>query len=234
MLRRVLLLLVLVLPLGALALIPAGVVRIPPAYDPFAPLDLAAPPNFLTGFKLDRLEREPAMCLQALADSALRHRRLPDRASEVGCPIANAVRVEGATVTMSPGPFAATCPLAAAWVLFEREVLQPAARRHLGQPVARVLHLGSYACRNVNRRPQGRRSEHATANALDVAGFVLADGRRITLARHWRSPDAAEAQFLRAVHAGACRFFDLVLGPDHDALHRDHFHLDMGRFGACR
>ena len=127
----------------------------------------------------------------------------------------------------------ASCPLAAAWALFEAHALQPAARAHLGQPVARVIHFGTYACRNVNHRPFGRHSQHATANAIDVAGFVLRDGREITVLSGWTG-GGRDARFLRAARDGACRFFDAVLSPDYNARHRDHFHFDLGRFQACR
>ena len=131
------------------------------------------------------------------------------------------------------GGFVASCPLAAAWALFEAHALRPAARAHLGQPVARVIHFGTYACRNINHRPFGRRSRHATADAIDVSGFVLRDGREISLARDWNG-GSREARFLRAVRDGACRFFDAVLSPDYNAQHRDHFHFDLGGFRACR
>jgi hypothetical protein len=211
--------------------VPATLRYVPPAFDPWAPLDLAAAPNLLTPFKLGRLERDPASCLRIVASS---FPRVPDRPSATGCPIQDAVRVTGASVRLSPGGFVATCPLAAAWVLFEREVLQPAARAHLGQEVRAVRHLGSFACRNVYGRAEGRRSQHATANAVDLAGFVLADGKEIRVLRDWPREGAPQAAFLRAVHTGACRFFDVVLGPSYNAAHRDHFHLDMGRWRACR
>jgi hypothetical protein len=76
-------------------------------------------------------------------------------------------------------------------------------------------------------------SEHATANALDISGFVLADGRRITLRAGWNA-GGAEARFLRAARDGLCDFFRVVLGPDHNALHADHFHVDQGLFLSCR
>lgn len=211
--------------------LPPALRYVPPAYDPWAPLDMAAPPNLLTRFKLGRLERHSAVCLRIVATS---FPRVEDRPSATGCPIQDAVRVTGASVRLSPSGFVATCPLAAAWVLFEREVLQPAASTHLGQPVTAVRHLGSFACRNLYGRAEGRRSEHATANAVDLAGFVLADGKEIRVLRDWPREGTAEAAFLRDVHAGACRFFDVVLGPSYNAAHRDHFHLDMGRWRACR
>ena len=103
-----------------------------------------------------------------------------------------------------------------------------------------VDHLGSYACRNINRGEgavvEGARSRHATADALDISAFVLADGRRISVTQ-WpaatASPDASVPLWLRAAHAGACRFFDGVLGPDYNAAHRDHFHLETGGYGMC-
>jgi hypothetical protein len=102
--------------------------------------------------------------------------------------------------------------------------------------VKRIDHVGSYACRNVNNSPNnrqdGRLSQHASANAIDLTGFVLEDGRRITLAR-W-DEGSADAAFLRRVHEGACRVFNTTLGPDYNALHRTHFHVDMGPYRICR
>jgi hypothetical protein len=157
---------------------------------------------------------------------------VPDQASRVGCPIVVAVRLPSG-VRAAPSTPAVTCRVGAAWVLFERTVLQAAARRHLGIEVASVRHLGTYACRNVNHAASGRRSQHATANAIDIAGFILRDGREITLLRHWANA-GPEGAFLRAVRDGACRSFNVVLGPDYNAAHADHFHLDMGPWRTCR
>lgn len=100
-----------------------------------------------------------------------------------------------------------------------------------GQPVARVEHLGSFACRNIGTSQ--RRSQHAYANALDIAGFQLTDGRRISVARDWSGQGDA-ARFLHRAHQAACDTFHVTLGPDYNAAHRDHFHLDMGLFRQCR
>jgi hypothetical protein len=209
-----------------------GVIAVPPSYNPWRPLDVREEPNFLTRFKLGRLERDRRQCAAVLERTDVAHTPIPDQATGDGCGFEGAVRVTRSRVSFG-SDFVATCPLAAAWALFEVHALQPAARRHFGREVARVEHLGSYACRNVNHRETGRRSEHATANALDVAGFVLADGARITLVGDWDG-SGARAAFLRDVRAGACRFFDVVLSPDYNEAHRDHFHLDMGRFRTCR
>src|SRR4029434_7172145 len=82
-------------------------------------------------------------------------------------------------------PFALSCRAAVSLALWERHVLQPAALDHLGSAVVELEHFGSYACRNVYNRPNATRSRHATAEALDVAGFALADGRRVRVLGGW-------------------------------------------------
>src|SRR5690606_8726962 len=116
---------------------------------------------------------------------------------------------------------------------WERDIVQPAAEFHLGQKVTRIEHYGAYSCRRVNHADRGRMSEHATANAIDIAGFRLENGRTVRIAGAWDS-DTPEARFLRAVHDAACRTFRGVLSPDYNAAHHDHFHFDMGRFSMCR
>jgi hypothetical protein len=209
-----------------------GLRHLPPEWDPRRPLDLAATPNLMTAVKLRRLAVQPEACFAALATTGLAISRIADRDSDIGCEIRDAVRLP-ASVRVVPARPVATCRTAAAWLLFERHVMQAAARRHLGSEVASVRHLGTQACRNVNHATTGRRSQHATANAIDIAGFTLRDGRQVTLLRDWQGT-GAEAAFLRALRDGACDWFRAVLGPDYNAAHRDHFHFDMGPWRACR
>jgi hypothetical protein len=214
-------------------LVYVGIIAVPPSWSPWGPLDLTAEPGAFTRIQLAGLGQEPGTCFAALEKAGIRFTPQPQRPVENGCGLVDTARVEQASVAYS-NSFVATCPLLAALYLFERHVLDPAARRHLGTGVARVNHLGTYSCRNVYGREMGRRSEHATANAIDIRGFVLDDGRIVSLARHWDGNRPAEAAFLREVNDGACRFFNAVLGPDYNAAHRDHFHLDMGRWRVCR
>jgi hypothetical protein len=113
------------------------------------------------------------------------------------------------------------------WV---ERVVVPAARHHFGAAVVELRVAASYSCRPMNHIDGARLSEHGHANALDVAGFVLADGRTIAVKSGWRGP-VAERSFLHDVHRGACGVFTTVLGPDYDANHHDHFHLDLARHG---
>ncbi len=229
--RPVLFLLLLAAGLATWA-VRGGHIDVPPDWNPWAPLEIAAQPNWLTRHKLARLSDDPAMCNAVLSASTLAHVSVPDNDAGEGCGWQAAVRVSDARF----GPaFTLSCPATVSLAMWDHHAVQPAARAHFGQGVARVEHLGSYACRNV-RGAGGegqRRSQHARANALDVAGFRLADGRRVRVLADWDG-QGAEAAFLREVHGGACRFFQASLGPGYNAAHRDHFHLDRGAFRLCR
>ena len=80
--------------------------------------------------------------------------------------------------------------------------------------------------------PGARLSEHAFGNAIDVAGFKLADGREISIVRDWKKADSQESAFLHEIHAGACQHFTTVLGPGADVFHYNHFHLDLAMHGT--
>jgi hypothetical protein len=207
-----------------------GAIRIPNDINPWATLDVNAPPNFLTRHKLDRLSGQPEQCLAVLATTGYEYSAIEDEGTGTNCGFHNAVRVERTTADVGPA-FALTCRSAISVALWERHVLQPLAMQHYGVVIAKIEHFGSYSCRNVYGRPNATRSRHATAEALDVAGFVLANGARIRIVNDWSGP---HARFLHDVRDGACRFFDGVLSPDYNAAHRDHFHLDRGPYRMCR
>lgn len=122
------------------------------------------------------------------------------------------------------------CPMIPQVDRWVRTVIEPAARRTYGVSLAELTIAGSYSCRPINGVSGGYLSEHGHANALDVSGFVLADGRRISVKSGW-SGGGRDRAFLQAVHDGACGEFTTVLGPDYNAYHRDHFHVDLARRG---
>lgn len=236
--------------MGALYGVYTGAIPVPPQYNPWAPLDVAAEPNALTPYKLARARGDRALCLAALSTSGMQYELLPDRVTGTGCGFENAVRLRTAGVRFG-APLPLSCPMALSFAMWERHALQPAAQQQLGQRVVAIDHLGSYACRNINRgegaapgKPEaaaGSRSRHATANALDVAGFTLASGKRLSVLRDWNAEDTrplqdmtAEARLLRGIHDGACGYFKGVLGPDYNPVHRDHFHLETGGYSMCR
>lgn len=177
---------------------------------------------------------ELKQCLSDLSHLKARYSLLPDRNYGGGCSTISSVQLTGVGIPVT-SITAIRCPLALALAVWTREAVQPAARQVFGSPVVRLESFGSYSCRNVKGRPQmaGTRSEHATANAVDISGFVLADGRRITLESGWNGSDK-EMRFLRSVRAAACTRFQTVLSPDFNAAHRDHLHFDLGRGPFCR
>lgn len=230
--------------LATLALVAWGMARGRPQDLPWTPLDFSQPVGLFTGRKLTALTGEPATCRALLSQAGVRFTALPPR-HEGQCGYDDAVRMArgGArSVDYAPAGLGVACPVAAALAVWEWEVVAPAARRHFDARVVRVDHFGSYSCRRLYGRDAGAWSEHATADAVDIAGFRLSDGTRISVARDWAGTGregAAKAAFLREVRDGACRLFATVLSPDYNAAHRDHFHLDQaarGQMGwrACR
>ena len=172
-------------------------------------------------------------CLAELDRLDIGFRPLEDRRFGNGCSALGAVQLlEIGTPVTNLG--AMTCPLARQFARWVRESVQPAAQARLGSAVRRVETFGTYACRSGNSQPGARVSEHGLANAVDVAAFVLADGRRVTVQEGWRSEDEDVRLFLRDVHQGGCRRFNIGLGPDSDAFHYKHLHFDMGRGPYCR
>lgn len=184
------------------------------------------------GVTIAELAQNDQVCRAAFSLSHLEGKLLDHSPLEGGCGISNGVQVERTSVSLNR-KFQSSCKLAATFSVFEEKVLQPAAERHFGQTVAGISHWGTYACRNRNNRQAGSRSEHAQANAIDIAGFKLQDGQSITVRDDWNAGGSKEA-FLREVHQGACQLFQGVIGPDGDRHHHDHFHFDMGRWRFCR
>lgn len=215
----------------------SGALRVPERWNPWAPLRIDDAPNLLTRFKLDRAADDRQACRDALAQAQLQATPMDDRVTGEGCGFDNALRIERTSVAVGEA-FALSCRSALALAMWERHALQQAAGTHLGSPVARIEHFGSYSCRNLYGREGGRRSRHATADALDIAGFVLEDGRRVRVLGDWEEAGEGranpEAAFLRELRDGACDWFDIVLGPDYNAAHADHFHFDRGGGRICR
>ncbi|MDQ0348402.1 extensin family protein [Ancylobacter vacuolatus] len=157
---------------------------------------------------------------------------VPDRAINGAgtCGMDHAFRItafsEG-SVEVSPRATLA-CPMTSAVDQWVTQDVQPAAMAWFGQPVVKVKQMSSYSCRRMNGAKTGKISEHAFGNGLDIAGFVLADGREISVKKDWKgSPDARG--FLLTVQADACERFTVVLAPGSNIYHYDHIHIDLMR-----
>jgi hypothetical protein len=90
----------------------------------------------------------------------------------------------------------------------------------------------SYMCRNrVGGSSTDKLSEHGFADALDVVGFTLEDGRTINVESGWPGTEEQGSRIFRYAHDAACSQFMTTLGPEANAEHHDHLHVDMGCHG---
>ncbi|MEL6375087.1 MAG: extensin family protein, partial [Pseudomonadota bacterium] len=161
---------------------------------------------------------------QCLASGAVQRTAFLQPQSALGGPsVCGALRpfrmsaAAGGRVRLDP-PALLRCPMVPAVDRWITQVVQPEARRQFGVGVAGVTVAASYGCRPIGHKTGGKLSEHGHANAIDISRFVLENGRVITLKQGWNGDPRARA-FLRNVHAGACRIFFTVLGPNYNRAH---------------
>lgn len=202
----------------------------PPQHNPLRPLNLDDPVGLATYGKFTDLKHDPDACYAALDAVSVDYTKLPNKQTGVNCGFQDAVSVSQLAAPLNDR-LSLTCALTAALYTWERHTVRPLAEDMLGTTVTRIETYGSYACRNIAGTRQ--RSEHASANAIDIAGFRLADGRLVSVKKYWDT-DTLEGQYLDRLHAEACRLFSVTLGPDYNAAHHDHFHLDFGSGDTCK
>ena len=205
--------------------------RVPANLAPWGDVDLEQQPGLLARFQINSLAADSGACLAALDRSDLVYRMTPARPIIAGCGFVNVVHPTRSRVAYNRA-FDLTCGMMAGLYWYEAR-LQELAQAHLGGTITEIDQLGTYACRNINGATSGRRSQHATANAIDIAAFHLADGRTVSIAKDW-DKDTPQGRFLAAARDEACNFFNVVLSPNYNALHANHFHLDLGGFRMCR
>ncbi|MBX9588240.1 MAG: extensin family protein [Hyphomonadaceae bacterium] len=205
-----------------------------PAFNPLPLIDLAQPNPWLVDWRLASIKNHPEICARTLKPPHIEAQPIADSPIKNGCGWHNGVRLVSAGGVRA-GFDKLTCETAVALALWLQHEVQPLAKSMLGQPIRSIQSYGSYSCRNIigNAVWRNVRSQHATANAADIGGFTLADGRAISVRSQWRD-DTPEGRFLRAVHRRACPYFRVALGPDYNAAHHDHFHFDRGPLSRCK
>ncbi len=207
---------------------------VPAKYSPLPALDLESPLPLIVDWQLAELRYDAELCSRVLVPPHIEAVATRDNPLRRGCGWTNSVRVSSVGGARLPVD-KLSCQAAAALALWMVHEVQPLAMSMFGQRVKSLEHMGTYSCRNIVGNPfwKNKRSEHATANAIDISAFTLENGKRITVLRDWnrRSP---EAEFLRLTHAGACNYFRVALGPEFNRAHRDHFHFDRGILSTCR
>jgi len=172
-----------------------------------------------------------AACLAELDAQAVAYRPIDmGDPADSRCHVATPVKVSRIEVPLNH-PAAMSCLLAARLDAFERGAVQKLAMDDLGHRIVRIDHLGAYSCRANTGRP-ARLSEHAYGLAIDISGFRLSDGTIVNVERDWPKP-GPRGTFLHHLARAACGYFSVVLTPDSNADHFNHFHLDLGPDRLC-
>ena len=213
----------------------------PPSAAPGAPLSLSAPGTPLAQDEIDLpVEGTPNAPDSTAYPASPSYSRSPQPlypppyatpAPRLGPSPDDAVAAVG-PVAVKPAATLA-CPIVSVLDRWLAEAVQPAAQRWFNARVVEIKQISAYSCRGMNGNSNAHISEHAFGNALDIAAFTLADGRRISVKDGWHGlPE--EQGFLRDVQGAACREFTTVLAPGSNAYHYDHIHVDLMRRASRR
>jgi hypothetical protein len=155
----------------------------------------------------------------------------PDAAPRLGPAQGNSVAAFGPVAVKPVATLA--CPIVSVLDRWLADSVQPAAQRWFGARVVEIRQISAYSCRGMNGDSRAHISEHAFGNALDIAGFTLADGRHVSVKDGWKGMPE-EQGFLRDVQAAACQQFTTVLAPGSNVYHYDHIHVDLMRRASGR
>ena len=212
----------------------------PPQHAFTRPLDMDADIGLATGTKVTLISLAPSSVCLGKLESAQKLdfvQAEPKRIQDpCGWDIATTM-TRASDISFRPRDVTSQCSVMMASYIWLRDV-DKAAQKLLGSGLKSVHHAGTYSCRRQRGNGSGAWSEHAFANAWDIMGFQLDDGRVISVLKDWDSgvsdESKARARFLRKARGSACRVFRVVLSPDFNEAHKDHFHLDQGPALSCR
>lgn len=206
---------------------------LPTAYNPTKPLDVEDPINFVTRGKLALIQDDPIICRAYLDQLGVGYEAREDFEANENCGIGQRTLL----TSLGDVEISATemnCQVALRMALWEKHALRPAAQS-IGKRLDKLVSQGSYNCRTINSGVTETTtfSRHATAEAIDISGFIFEDGETFLIEEDWRAGASEAKAFLRQAHSAGCQIFSVGLGPDYNHLHEDHFHFDVGDERAC-
>ncbi len=204
-----------------------------PRHVPWKPLNVNQPIGLATGIKLGLINLAPnSVCFNKLASAnQFSYQQIAEKQQGNCGWKAAATMTKASSITFKPKIVTAQCSILLASYIWLKEI-DKTAKKLLGSGLKNIHHAGTYSCRRQRGNSSGAWSEHAFANAWDITGFELQDGRVISVLKHWASNNA-KGHFLHDARNAACRVFRVVLSPDFNAAHKDHFHLDQGPSFSC-
>ncbi len=211
-----------------------GEIELPPDGTPSAEIAPMNPPRYGSPAgrvdaypQNDRYSSPPSYSRGSAASESQDVSPLPRLGPAQGNPV-NAFGAVAVTPTAT-----LACPIVSALDRWLADSVQPSAMRWFGARVVEIKQISAYSCRGMNGNSRAHISEHAFGNALDIAAFTLADGRRITVKDGWKGMPE-EQGFLRDVQGAACQQFNTVLAPGSNVYHYDHIHVDLMRRSSRR
>ncbi|MGK5092727.1 extensin family protein [Deltaproteobacteria bacterium TL4] len=170
-------------------------------------------------------------CVQELQSAKLAIAPVSDYHNAQGCRHENVFQFKNLHIEQNK-PVILTCRMITSLSAFEKEILQPKALEIFKQNIQKIENWGTYNSCRKQRKNKYILSRHAFADAIDIAGFHLADGTYISVEKDWDGP-GRKSRFLHEVAKEACSYFSKVLTPEFDNLHKNHFHLDQSFWPRC-
>ena len=149
-----------------------------------APTAAAAEPTVWTDTEIAAALKE---CLRLLAPVNAEIEVNPSlRKGQCGTPAPILLKSVGNNpkVTFQPA-VEINCQMAVALGEWATTTMQPAARNIYGSEVRSIVGASGYSCRNRYGLANEKLSEHALANAIDIGGFALANGRAVKVSGGW-------------------------------------------------
>jgi hypothetical protein len=136
--------------------------------------------------------------------------------SEVnGCGVEDPVAISSVAGVRLSQTATVDCSIAKALDRWVAEVAQPAFNGNLVE----MRIAAHYSCRSRNSIKGAKISEHGKGRAIDIAAFVVSNGKVLTVAQNYN-------RLLRRIYKAGCGYFMTTLGPGSDGYHEDHFHFD--------
>ncbi len=174
-------------------------------------------------------------CQAALGELGIEFTVLPSVEAENNrCVVPDAVRLNAVmsgegTINLPSKPVL-NCGFALRLSVWLSDVAAPVISSFAKSPLVSVASGPGYQCRNRNNKRNGKISEHAFGNAIDITGFGLASGKTIKVSTLPNGP-LQQVRMLMALRISSCGYFTTVLGPGSNEAHKAHFHLDFARRG---